>query len=212
MRQIVALILVTIFCFAGCKKDQLVTDDLDMKESFVVMIDAAHGGKDPGAVSQAGVSEQEIALSISKKLEKLLKQEGLRVELTRKNDTFVSLQNRIQLSQKSGADLLVSIHNNASRDFGDRGLTTFHQRQNPNSMLLDSLVHVEFKNLNLMPDLGSRDAEFFILKESAIPAIMIDLGFLSNAEDEKLLTDAKIQNQFAVSLKDAIVKYVDLAL
>ena len=73
MKNLVVLVLTAIFCFAGCKKDQLVTDDLDIKESFVVMIDAAHGGKDPGAVSQSGVTEKDIVLSISKKLEKLLK-------------------------------------------------------------------------------------------------------------------------------------------
>lgn len=212
MKNLIVIILAAMFCFAGCKKDQLVSDDLDMKESVVVMIDAAHGGRDPGAVSQSGISEKEIVLSISKKVEKLLKQEGLRVEMTRRSDTFVSLQNRIQLAQKSGTDLLVSIHNNASRDLGERGLMIFHQRQNQQSMLLDSLIHAELKNLNLMPDQGSRDADFFILKESAIPAIMIDLGFLSNAEDEKLLTDADIQDQFAASLKEAILKYIDLAL
>lgn len=212
MKNLIVIILAAMFCFAGCKKDQLVSDDLDMKERVVVMIDAAHGGRDPGAVSQSGIPEKEIVLSISKKVEKLLKQEGLRVEMTRRSDTFVSLQNRIQLAQKSGTDLLVSIHNNASRDLGERGLMIFHQRQNQQSMLLDSLIHAELKNLNLMPDQGSRDADFFILKESAIPAIMIDLGFLSNAEDEKLLTDADIQDQFAASLKEAILKYIDLAL
>jgi N-acetylmuramoyl-L-alanine amidase len=207
MKNLRVLILAAIFCFAACQKDQLVTDDLDIKESFVVMIDAAHGGKDPGAVSQSGVTEKAIVLSISKKLEKLLKQEKLRVEMTRKKDTFVSLQERIMLSQKSGADLFVCIHNNNSRDLAERGLTTFYQRQNPKSMKLDSLIHAEFKDLNLMPDLGSGEVDFFILKESAIPAIIIDLGFVSNTEDEKLLTDAEIQNQFAASLKKAIIKY-----
>ncbi|HEX9974672.1 MAG TPA: N-acetylmuramoyl-L-alanine amidase [bacterium] len=209
MKKLIVLILTAIFCFAGCKKDQLVTDDLDMKESFVVLIDAAHGGRDPGAVSNSGRSEKEIVLSISKKLEKVLKQEGLRVEMTRKNDTFVSLQNRIQLSQKSGTDLLVCIHNNNSRDLTERGFTTFYQRQNQKSMKLDSLVHAEFNDLNLMPDKGGRDASFYILKESIAPAIIIDLGFLSNPDDEKLLTDLEFQSQFVVSLKEAILKYID---
>jgi len=68
MKNLMLLILSLIFCFAGCKKDQLVTDDLDMKESFVVMIDPAHGGKDSGAVSQSGVTEKAIVLSISELL------------------------------------------------------------------------------------------------------------------------------------------------
>ena len=210
MKNSMLLILSLIFCFAGCKKDQLVTDDLDMKESFVVMIDPAHGGRDPGAVSQSGVTEKEIVLSISKKLAKLLAEERIRVELTRKNDIFVSLQDRIQLSQKSGADLMVTIHNNASRDLTERGFTTFYQRQNLKSMKLDSLVHAEFNDLNLMLDKGGRDASFFILKKSIAPAIIIDLGFLSNPDDEKLLADLEVQSQFAASLKRAILKYIEL--
>ena len=130
--------------------------------------------------------------------------------MTRKKDTFVSLQERIMLSQNSGADLLVCIHTNNSRDLAERGLTTFYQRQNPKSMKLDSLIHAELKDLNMMPDHGGGEANFFILKQSSAPAVIIDLGFLSNPDDEKLLADLEVQSQFAASLKRAILKYIEL--
>jgi N-acetylmuramoyl-L-alanine amidase len=80
-----------------------------------IVIDAGHGGRDPGAIGKSGLKEKDVNLDIAKRLSRILKQEGVEVILTRSSDNFVSLEKRAEIANESGADLFISIHSNANR-------------------------------------------------------------------------------------------------
>ncbi|MCX5714512.1 MAG: N-acetylmuramoyl-L-alanine amidase, partial [Candidatus Omnitrophica bacterium] len=91
-----------------------------------VVVDAGHGGYDPGAIGRTGLKEKDVNLDIAKRLSNLLRSEGVKVTLTRSSDTFVSLGKRVRLANDSGADLFVSIHSNASRTRSLCGFETYY--------------------------------------------------------------------------------------
>ena len=132
------------------------------------------------------------------------------MQLTRNKDVFKSLSERVHQSELSGADIQISIHANNHQSPDTSGFMTYYQIKNPKSKILDSLVHVEFQKISAMKDLGSKNAKFFILEESDIPAILVEVGYLSNIQDTNLITDPVFQEKFALTITNAIESYYTL--
>jgi N-acetylmuramoyl-L-alanine amidase len=176
------------------------------KTGIVVVIDPGHGGKDPGTIGIGGLQEKNIILPVALEVTKILQQQGIKVILTRDSDYFVSLEGRTQMANRAGADLFVSIHANAinlSRPevnglevyyYGDRRLSDTIQRN-----ILRSVD---------VADRGVRKARFYVLRNSKMPATLVELGFLTGNIDSRKLQDPSYRSQMAQAIARGIIEYI----
>lgn len=181
----------------------------------IIIIDAGHGGWDPGKVIDKNIYEKDINLSISKKLQEYLEQSGAFVLMTRFEDEALAnrktkdLQERKKISNQSKADMLVSIHQNSFVKNKIHGTQVFYRNNSLLSKLLANSVQESMrKNLdknNLR--LAKIDSHYFILKQIEIPAIIVECGFMSNSQDLENLCDLKYQNKIAWSIYLGVLDY-----
>lgn len=225
-------------------------------QSYTVVLDAGHGGKDPGAVGKFS-QEKDLNLSLVLKVGALLKEQypDIKVVYTRSTDVFIPLQERADIANKNNADLFISIHTNASENRNSKGVETFilgtekaeknldvamrenavmkleadykttYQGFDPNS--IDSYIMFELMQNNFMDqslqfatqvqkhfvghlnrsDRGVQQASFWVLLKTACPAILFEMGFISNAEEEKWLNADTTMDMMATALVNAFAAY-----
>ena len=174
----------------------------------VVMIDPGHGGRDPGAVGIGGLRESSVVLPISQRVAAILQQNGVQAVLTRDSDYFVSLQGRVNLAQRANADLFVSIHANAismSRPEVN-GLETYYY--NNNSLSLARSIHNSVLQNVTVRDRNVRRARFFVLRRSSMPSVLVEVGFVTGAEDAARLRSTAYQNQMADAIARGILQHL----
>lgn len=235
-----------LFCVSG----------LQAKDKFVLVIDAGHGGKDPGAQG-AEIDEKEINLSVALKLGDLIESNhnDIKVVYTRKTDRFIELDERANIANRAKADLFMSIHTNSvKRGNYVQGTETFTlglartdenlqvaMRENSAILLEDNYLqkyegfdpnssesyiifefmqnkHMEqsiglaseiqksFTSVNRI-DRGVRQAGLLVLRKTSMPSVLVELGFISNREEERFMRSSNGQNKLAQSLYDAFIKY-----
>ena len=178
------------------------------KSGIKVVIDPGHGGYDTGA-SYGGFEEKDINLVISEKLKQSLEDVGITVFLTRDNDNFLSLAERVEITNSIHPDVFISIHGNAlvsSRII--RGVETYYWSSQ--SHKLAYYVHRSILNHIKLPDHYIRRAQFYVIRHASCPAVLAELGFLSNHDDRKLLTNSTTQDEYAKALTEAILKFLDI--
>jgi N-acetylmuramoyl-L-alanine amidase len=212
-----------------------------------VVIDAGHGGHDPGAIGK-GVTEAELVLDVALRLETLLQNAGVEVVLTRRTDEFLQLQERTAIANREGADLFLSIHANASANGQARGIETYFlnfantmsasavaARENAASgqamgALPDIVKSIALNNKldesrdfatqvqkamleRLRPanrgvkDLGVKQAPFVVLIGAAMPSVLAEISFVTNAQEARLLKSGPYRQRIADALFAAIRKY-----
>ena len=169
-----------------------------------VVIDAGHGGTDTGAIG-GGINEKDITLDVSKRVEKLLKQKGYDVKMTRVDDTYVSLQDRVEISEKYCPDIFVSIHVNSSVKPEITGVETHYYHQE--SMELAQVVHSSFASAVQSPNRGLFKSKFYVINHTTSPAILIEIGFISNANERAQLVGEKRKQATAKAIADGIQEY-----
>ena len=156
-----------------------------------VVIDAGHGGSDVGA-TRNGAHEKFITLDVAKRVEKLLKEQGYDVLMTRTGDSYVSLQDRVQMSEDYEPDIFVSIHVNSSTSETSRGVETHYYHQE--SIPLAQSVHASIASAVDSPNRGLFKSKFYVINHTTDPAILVEIGFISNtAERAALLGDSRKQ-------------------
>ncbi|NLO82366.1 MAG: N-acetylmuramoyl-L-alanine amidase CwlD [Clostridiales bacterium] len=183
--------------------------------SGIIVIDAGHGGFDPGAVSDSGTREDEINLKIANKLKKYLENEGAKVIMTRESDAALGrtkredMSKRVEIIKNSDADIVVSIHLNKFPQSKYYGAQTFYMAgseegqklaQCIQSRLIDVLNRGNTRQIKAVNDL-------LILKAGQAPSVVVECGFLSNPQEEKLLKDDGYQEQVAWAIYCGIVDY-----
>lgn len=221
-----------------------------LKKIRKIVIDAGHGGKDPGTLGRGGSKEKYIVMDISKRLEKILKKRGIDVIMTRRNDTFVSLKKRTEIASRSNADIFVSVHANSSPSRGVQGVEVFslknlsilekneEQRKVNHKLLLKSLdakakssevediiaemlyVYKQGESAYLaekvakktasfvkVKNRGAKHARFYVLRNTLIPAILVEVGFLSNPREERLLKTKAYRQKLAEGLARSLLDY-----
>ncbi len=174
---------------------------------LLVMIDPGHGGKDPGAIGIAGVQEKDIILPISVRIAKILQENGVETVLTRDADYFVTLPGRVEMAQRTGADIFVSIHaNSAGLNRPEvSGLETYYY---DSGLELARTVHNKIlQNVNVK-DRRVRKARFYVLRKNSIPSILVELGYLTGEEDVANLQRSTYQNQMAQAIAQGILQYL----
>lgn len=228
---------------------------VENKKAFTVVIDAGHGGKDPGAVGKIA-QEKMLNLDVSLLLGSLIEENypEVKVLYTRKTDVFLTLQERANFVNKNAADLFVCIHTNATKGASAKGAEVFvlgtekmgsnldvAMRENA-VMLLDDdqtayegfdpnsidsyimfelmqdqyidqslqyaqLVQNEFAGTLKRADRGVRQAGFWVLHKSACPSVLVEMGFISNPDEEKYLASQQGKDDMAKAMFDAFVSY-----
>jgi len=181
--------------------------------SKVVCIDPGHGGKDPGAVGN-GLKEKDITLAISKKLGEILELNGIKVIYSRTNDTYLDLPSRAKIANDNNVDVVISIHTNAFTNTSARGIEIWTSKGTTKADELATLVCNElqkaFPNVPFRADYSDGDLDkeegFYILKYTKAPAILPELGFITNKEDNALQTTK--QDDFAIAIAKGVKKFL----
>jgi N-acetylmuramoyl-L-alanine amidase len=154
-----------------------------------IVIDAGHGGKDPGAVGN-GLREKDLTLTLAKRIGKLLAARGAEVYYTRDSDVFVELSDRAMFANQLGADYFMSFHINAG---GGTGFETFVQTGSSGATVANqNVIHRRVALLYAqegLPDRGAKQANLAVLRETHMPAILLEYGFIDSAKDAARLAD-----------------------
>ncbi|OEH86364.1 N-acetylmuramoyl-L-alanine amidase CwlD [Desulfuribacillus stibiiarsenatis] len=189
----------------------------------VIAIDAGHGGPDGGAISQSGIIEKDITLEIAQKVRDYLQQAGAAVIMTREGDYDLAKENtkglsrrkvedlrtRVKMINESKAELLVSVHLNSIPSERWSGAQSFYPIGSEKSKLLAEriqgyLIEVTGKTERVpLPD-----KRIYLIREVKVPAVVIEVGFLSNPEEAQLMTTQDYQTRLAHSIYLGIIEYI----
>lgn len=177
--------------------------------SVDIVLDAGHGGKDQGA-NGGNAIEKEITLEIAKKTEECLKEAGYKVKLTRDDDTFVELEERAEYANQKKAKVFVSIHCNSSEDGEGNGIETFYSEQKgEESEKLAVLIQENLIEQTNARDREAKTADYAVIVRTKMPAVLVETGFLSDAEERALLEQDEYQNHLAKGIADGIIGYLE---
>jgi len=178
----------------------------------IIGIDPGHGGSDPGAIGPAGFFEKGINLAIALKLADVLKLKNkeITVYLTRNNDCDVTLAQRSSFLNALEVDYVVSIHCNASRLQAPRYIATYIQGRGGNAEKLATAVQAELIAATGWPDGGVKVSNLHMTRETKAPAIVVECGFISNPEQEKMLANPVSQGIIARSIYKGILSYLGI--
>jgi N-acetylmuramoyl-L-alanine amidase len=221
-----------------------------------IVLDAGHGGHDPGAIGPGGLMEKELVLDVTRRVTRLVEERlGIKVLLTRDSDQFIALKDRTSFANRKGADLFVSIHANAHTSSGHEGVETYFLSSEATDItarqtaaLENSVVQLEkpapgargngrqdllrailwdlaqseflFESSRLaevvqdsmtqslrIPNRGVKQAGFYVLGGAAMPAILIEIGFVTNPREERRLREARYRDDIARAIFSGIAEY-----
>ncbi|MBD2176044.1 N-acetylmuramoyl-L-alanine amidase [Pseudanabaena sp. FACHB-1998] len=177
----------------------------------VVLVDAGHGGRDPGAVAN-GVQEKDIVLPMSLTLGQTLQSMGYTVYYTRTNDVEIDLEPRVGLAERVKADIFVSIHANslASLNSAVNGVETYYARGSTSGRELASYVHSQVINNTGASDRSVRAAGFYVIAKTSMPAILVETGFVTNPREAANLSNPNYQKQMAEAIARGIDQFLSL--
>jgi N-acetylmuramoyl-L-alanine amidase len=185
---------------------QLVGDSYPL---YKIVIDPGHGGVDVGTVGINGRFEKVFNLSIALKVQKLMdKEPAVKVYLTRSNDTFIPNNDRITMANQLSADLYLSIHANMDASSNTKGTETFFNRKN--SLVFAQIIQKHVQKATGFPDRHVYYENFRVIKNTIMPAALAEVGFLSNAEEEKALFMEQNQDKVAAAMVDGIKEYLGM--
>ncbi|MHA6484050.1 N-acetylmuramoyl-L-alanine amidase family protein [Paenibacillus sp. strain BS8-2] len=177
-------------------------------ERFKVLIDAGHGGKDPGTTGVSGTFEKVSNLAIAMHVYELLKEDSrFEVRMTRMDDSFYKLEDRSAMANEWPADAFVSIHGNSYEDGSVSGSETFYRYDN--GLLLAESVHGKLVDAMGFKDRGIRLNELKVLTLSQVPSVLIESGYLTNAAEEAVLLTEEGQTRMAQAIVDGIKIYME---
>lgn len=157
----------------------------------VIVVDPGHGGSDPGVVgTKLGTEEKTINLSTALYLKEELRSRGAKVVMTRSKDEKPSLEKRVEISHASGADAFISIHYNSSTK-NSSGTLTFYHNEKKDMPLARAIDQQLGASGNKLKNIGISFGDLHVLRENRVPSALVELGFLTNEYDEKMvITDA----------------------
>jgi N-acetylmuramoyl-L-alanine amidase len=172
----------------------------------LVLIDPGHGGDDPGALGAGGTRESDVNLAIALKLRDALRGRGVNAVLTRTGDVNMDLESRARLIDQLGAQALVSVHANSHEAAHASGLETYYRTSlsQPFAQQIHQVLVTELQR----PDRGIREARLFMLRHPTIPSALIEAGFISNPDEERLLGDGEYQRKAAEAIAKGIAGYL----
>ena len=187
---------------------------------ILVVLDPGHGGTDPGAISTIRkMKESELVLDVTKQVNQMLVDAGFRTLMTRSTDVSVSLQDRVIMANEANADLYVSVHANAATNTSVNGIENLYypSELDPNDNR-DNKKLAQVFQAEMVSHLGAfnrgivaRD-KLYVIRETKMPAVLVEMGFLTHKEEEDKLATGEYRKKVAESIYQSILKYYDEVL
>ena len=184
-----------------------------------VCLDPGHGGYDPGAIGPTGLKEKDVTLAVALKAGLYLQNAGIAVVLTRTSDqvpwpadTNQDLAARCKIANQAAVNLFVSIHCNSAADRNAHGTETYSLSATGEGRRAAGLIHAELVKVIKLYDRGLKTANFFVLRRTSMPAVLIELAFISNPQEEKLLRDPVFQDKAARAIAKGIAAWFGVQL
>lgn len=182
----------------------------------VVAIDPGHGGSDPGAIGVRGSREKELNLILAMKVKTILENAGAKVLMTRVDDIDVSspdasdrdeLRARTLVGNNNRADIFISIHHNSSANSGLSGTTTYYYQKTMFDAVLAQSLQDAMVQAGGLVNIGVRTANFFVVKNTTMPAALLEIGFVSNPQEEMILANPNFQQKMAQAIVSGIDQF-----
>ncbi|MNX57759.1 N-acetylmuramoyl-L-alanine amidase LytC precursor [compost metagenome] len=170
-----------------------------------ITIDAGHGGMDPGTIGAHGTLEKDVTLQMALRLRKLMQDSGMEVQMTRTKDMQIMLRPRVEIGDAFDSDVFISIHANHVGDPSVSGIETYYFT--PKSLPLARAVHKRLVGSLQRRDRGIRRNNFVVVKYNKMPAVLVELGYLSNPTEERLLTSPQYQQRAAEAILAGVQDY-----
>ncbi len=172
--------------------------------SHCIVIDAGHGGKDPGATSILGDYEKGINLKVARKVAALLAERGFKVKMTRTSDRFIELQDRAYIANRLGADLFVSIHADSFPKSSRRGYTMYVAKVASQESFSAAASIARSMSRTGLNSHGTQTANYKVLIGTRGPAVLVEMGYLTNRREARLLKSPSFQTRIAEAIADGI--------
>ena len=229
MKKSISILLAAFiisFSIVAFQQIRLVSaDNYSVENVPVIIIDAGHGGEDGGAVGIDGTAEKDLNLSISLKLNEILSSMGYQTRMVRTTDTSIhnadadtvrerkvsDIHNRAAIMNEYENCIYVSIHQNKYSGSSIWGAQTFYSPNNEESKELAQLIQASIAN-NVQPDnkrvIKQSGTNIYVLYNATKPAVMVECGFVSNANELEQLKDDEYQNKMAFAISNGIINYL----
>lgn len=223
MKKRVEVVMAVLLLLGAClfaREGAYMVDSLKTQKGEVcIVIDAGHGGDDPGKIGINDVKEKEVNLKIAKELEKLLEKEGVKVVMTRKDDGGLyhkssnnkkveDMRKRCEIITKADPVFTVSIHQNSYPDESVKGAQVFYYGQSQEGKkLAETLQQTLVKQLDPQNHRQAKANEnYYLLKKTPSPTVIVECGFLSNSEEADLLNTEEYQKKVAEAVKCGVLE------
>ncbi len=216
LKKVPKLLLLCLLVAAGCALGMEEAEDVMLPAaSKIIVLDAGHGGWDPGKTGSQGKNEAELNLAVTKKLAYFLEQGGATVYFTRADENALGekkgedMAERKTVANDSGADLLISIHQNAFPSSSAKGAQVFYHKSSEAGKLLAEDIQASLKERADGENTrqAKANADYYVLRTTKIPAVLVECGFLSNGEEELRLNEEEYQERVAWAIYCGILEY-----
>jgi N-acetylmuramoyl-L-alanine amidase len=219
-RYIICWVLVILVCFIGLSftYESIAKYTMLNHNGYTIVIDAGHGGRDGGSIGVNGTIEKEINLEYAILLKNEFVKMGFKVVLTRKNDDGLykelatnkkmsDMQERMKIIKNANPNLMISIHMNSFNQPSAKGAITYYRINDEASKTVADLVQKNLKNNCDARWENGKTGDYYILNSSYYTSILIECGFISNAEEEKMLNSNEYKTKFVKTVSAAVGLY-----
>lgn len=219
---IVAILLVSMFLLSYKASEYVNSTHVKIKENRTIVLDAGHGGDDPGKIAVNGAEEKDINLAIAKRVQALLKANDVDVIMTREDDDGMydrtasnkkvqDMKKRLEFIEESNPALVVSVHQNSYHQEGIHGAQVFFYKtskegkQAAKIMQRQLIERVDKENTRV----EKANTSYYLLKKTEVPIIIVECGFLSNQNEAGLLVTENYQEKLAWAIHMGIMEYLN---
>lgn len=194
---------------------------IENKKTLCIVIDAGHGGSDPGKVGVSGQLEKDINLKVAQMLKQFLQAEGITVIMTRENDEGLydenasnkkvqDMKRRLEIIEEADPVLVVSVHQNSYHEEYVKGAQVFYYETSETSKRLARVLQEQLRQLEPENNRKSKGNDsYFLLKKTSKPIVIVECGFLSNYEEAEKLSTELYQEKLAWNIHMGIMKYLN---
>ena len=215
IKWIGVLLFLIALIYGGNRLSVVVASNI-LQDEKIVVIDAGHGGDDPGKIGINNALEKEINLQIAKEIKKYLEKAGITVVMTRENDSSLKnskaedMRERVKIIDESKAKIAESIHQNSFPSEAEKGAQVFYFSESEEGVKIAQILQ---NHLKILDPENKREIKennsYFLLKRTKTPTVIVECGFLSNWEEAEKLTETEYQKEIAQVISEGILAYMN---
>ena len=215
IKWIGVLLFLIALIYGGHRLSVVVASNI-LQDEKIVVIDAGHGGDDPGKIGINNALEKEINLQIAKEIKKYLEKAGITVVMKRENDSSLKnskaedMRERVKIIDESKAKIAVSIHQNSFPSEAEKGAQVFYFSESEEGVKIAQILQ---NHLKILDPENKREIKennsYFLLKRTKTPTVIVECGFLSNWAEAEKLTETEYQKEIAQVISEGILAYMN---